>query len=119
MSHGSGFVLAKLSGKPGWSAPLPFGVTTSGVGVTIGYSEVGRDIPQIESSLAHAGPGQRWNLTVHLDAQVDTLMVLDTAEAVQEFLKTQVPHPVDTQAQDNLPLGSWCWVFVRCRALGL
>lgn len=60
VSHGSGFVLAKLSGTPGWSAPLPFHVTTSGLGVTIGYSEV------------------------------DTLMILDTAEAVQEFLNTQV-----------------------------
>jgi sodium-coupled neutral amino acid transporter 10 len=60
VSHGSGFILAKLDGKPGWSSPLPFHVTTTGVGVTIGYSEV------------------------------DTLMVLDSAEAVQEFLKTQV-----------------------------
>lgn len=40
VSHGSGFILAKLDGKPGWSSPLPFHVTTTGVGVTIGYSEV-------------------------------------------------------------------------------
>lgn len=39
MSYGTGFVLAKVNEKPGWSAPLPFSVTTGGLGFTIGYSE--------------------------------------------------------------------------------
>src|SRR5947209_719401 len=105
VSHGSGFVMAKLSGKPGWSSPLPFHVTTTGVGVTIGYSEVGTT--------------NEWNLTKHpccmanafircmrhslaCVVQVDTLMVLDSAEAVEEFLKTQVRCTCFSMRQDSL-----------------
>lgn len=111
VSHGSGFILAKLDGKPGWSSPLPFHVTTTGVGVTIGYSEV---------RLAHTERGNPTNSAelpctftrkqvCLLKVQVDTLMVLDSAEAVQEFLKTQVtlgsPHDSELDSCTWRPLG--------------
>lgn len=51
----------KVAGKSGgWSAPLPISVTSSGIGITIGYTEI------------------------------DSLIVLDSEEATREFLKTQV-----------------------------
>lgn len=59
-SSGKGFVLAKVVGSPGWSAPLLFNATTGGLGISIGYAEVA------------------------------TLTILDTTAAVLEFLKTQV-----------------------------
>lgn len=60
LSMGTGFVIAKVPGKPGWSAPLIFRVTSGGLGVSLGYAEV------------------------------ETLTILDSTAAVQEFLKTQV-----------------------------
>lgn len=59
-SKGHGFVLAKVEGSPGWSAPLLFSVFAGGLGISIGYAEVA------------------------------TLTILDTKEAVLEFLKPQV-----------------------------
>jgi len=60
LSMGTGFVIAKVHGKPGWSAPLLFSATSGGLGVSLGYAEV------------------------------ETLTILDTSAAVHEFLKTQV-----------------------------
>lgn len=59
-SSGEGFVLAKVVGSPGWSAPLLFNASSGGVGISIGYAEV------------------------------ESLTILDTTASVLEFLKTQV-----------------------------
>lgn len=79
--HGHGFVMSKLPGDSAaaeapagalpswsWSAPLFITINAGSLGITLGFSEI------------------------------DSVVVLDTAEAVQAFTKTQVELDTDIGA---------------------